>query len=98
MGDTGVWHEVEHGKGEVIKVTTPTKFNIPLNQDLTLIAAVGQDLWHKVVGVYASLIRRNTSHHCGKRISRKTTTFLVAPQQLQLRETYKEGYLTDRWF
>ena len=25
MGDTGVWHEVEHGKGKVIKVTTPSK-------------------------------------------------------------------------
>ena len=52
MGDTGVWHEVEHGKGKVIKVTTPSKFSIPLNQDI-VVAAVEQDLWRKVVGFYA---------------------------------------------
>lgn len=91
MGDTGVWHEVEHGKREVIKVTTPSKLSIPLNQDLTLVAAVEQDLWHKIVGVYAmegvpALKEQNFDED-----DNILPDAILVPQQIQLKESYKRG-------
>ena len=54
-GDTGVWHEVVHGKGEVISITTPKKMNVRLNEDVSIaVNVIIPDLWTRIlVGIYS---------------------------------------------
>ena len=96
-GDTGVWHEVVHGTGEVISITTPKKMSLPLNEDAISVNAIIPDLWRKIVGIYSlmALASQGENFEEEENILREGVTDPTA--LIIVREDYIKAYPQDRW-